>query len=75
MEPDVREGETFEIQKSRRSERSNMSSCGRIIQMINELQTASKRLNSCLDVEKAGEMLLLSECITAGLQAFLFKNT
>lgn len=51
-----------------------MNSYERIISMINELQAKSDKLNGCLDVEKAREMLILSECITAGLQAFLFKN-
>lgn len=52
-----------------------MNSYERIILMINELQARGDGLNGRLDVEDAQEMLILSECITVGLQAFLFKNT
>ena len=51
-----------------------MTTCERIIQTNEELQAEFQDLHSNLDIAKAEKMLLLSECITAGLHAYLFKN-
>jgi len=46
----------------------------RIPAMIAELKTESEKSNSSLSIDSAKQMILLSECITAALHAFLFQQ-
>lgn len=51
-----------------------MNSYERILKMIDELKTEKDKLNGSLSLDRAKHMLILSECVTASLQAFLFKH-
>lgn len=51
-----------------------MNSYERVLELIAELQKESDKLNGRLSLDRAKQMLILSECVTASLQAFLFKH-
>lgn len=52
-----------------------MNSCERIMELIEELQANSQEMNGCLDIARAGHMLLVSESLASALLAFLYKTT
>ena len=47
----------------------------RIVELIDELQANSQEMNGCLDIARAGHMLLVSESLASALLAFLYKTT
>ena len=49
------------------------SSYERVKEIVEDLQAEGQGLDG-LDVEKAKAMLLKSECLTAALHAYLFRN-
>jgi len=51
-----------------------MNSYERILKLIAELNEEKDKLNDALSLDRAKHMLILSECVTASLQAFLFKH-
>lgn len=53
-----------------------MNDYKRIIDLIVELQKEKDLIekNGALSLERAKQLLVLSECVTAGLHAFLFKH-
>lgn len=51
-----------------------MNSYERVLELIAELNKEKGKLNGELSLDRAKHMLILSECVTASLQAFLFKH-